>query len=186
MSKAFLDALVRRFTALEAELNRLDAATGDGDHGTTMLRGLKAAGEADDGGAVKAFRMASGGASGSLFGAVLAGIEKHLNGELDLGTALGNAAEKVKMLGQAKAGDKTMLDALLPAGDAARSSANSREAMAAAALKASEGAAATIAMRAKRGRARYVENGGEGHADAGARSIAELLAVLATFVEEKA
>lgn len=185
MNKAFLDAAADRFAALEAELNRLDAATGDGDHGTTMLRGLYAARQAEDG-VVKAFRMASGGASGSLFGAVLAAIEKHLNGEIELGVALGQAADKVKMLGQANAGDKTMLDALLPAAEAAGSSGSQSEAAALAAASAAEGAAATTAMRAKRGRARYVEDGGEGHADAGARSIAELLALLAQFVEEKA
>ena len=40
---AFVASLLPRFEALEAELNRLDAATGDGDHGATMVKGLRAA-----------------------------------------------------------------------------------------------------------------------------------------------
>ena len=59
-------AWIERFETLEQQLNKLDAATGDGDHGSTMIRGLRAAG-ADRSGAVKAFRKAAGGASGSLF-----------------------------------------------------------------------------------------------------------------------
>ena len=42
MSTEFYSALVTHFEALEQELNQLDAATGDGDHGTTLVKGLRA------------------------------------------------------------------------------------------------------------------------------------------------
>lgn len=167
-----LAALLARFTALEADLNALDAAAGDGDHGSTILRGLRAAAGAavgaDD--PVVAFRTATGGASGSLFAHVLAALIAHQGGEA-LGPALARAAQRIGAVGQAKPGDRTMLDALIPASRAADA--------AGAARAAAEGAAATADMTARRGRARHVEGAGMGHVDAGARSVAEMLAVLA-------
>lgn len=169
--KAFLDALVARFEGLEAQLNTLDAATGDGDHGATMLKGLRAA-ATDPDAPVKAFRRAAGGASGSLFAVVLGAFEKAQSGS-DIGAALAEAAEKITLLGQAKAGDKTMLDAILPAAEATS--------VQDAAQRASRGRDATKDMAAKRGRARYVEGAGVGHVDAGATSVAEMLDAFAKW-----
>lgn len=160
-----LSAAVTRFEALEEALNDLDAATGDGDHGTTMLKGLRAAaaaGEAPD----RAFRKAAGGASGSLF-AVVVGALGRIDEGAPVDEALAQAAERIGMLGQAKAGDKTMLDALLPAAHA--------NTLTGAAEAAEAGRLATAGMSAKRGRAKYVEGAGVGHIDAGATSVAELL-----------
>ncbi|MBL4766577.1 MAG: DAK2 domain-containing protein [Rhodobacteraceae bacterium] len=174
MSQNFLTDLVDRFTPLEASLNKLDAATGDGDHGTTMLRGLRAAATADEP-VAKAFRMAAGGASGSLFGVLIGAIES-VNSLVSLGNALTKAADRIAQMGQAKAGDKTMLDALIPAANAAL--ADPDDAAAAAAKAAQAGVVATKEMIAKRGRAKYVEGGGAGHIDAGATSVAEILTAL--------
>jgi dihydroxyacetone kinase-like protein len=157
--------LAARFAALEDELNALDAVAGDGDHGTTMLRGLRAALGADD--PVAAFRSAAGGASGSLFAQLLAALIAHQAGET-LPDALTRAAARIGAIGQAKPGDRTMLDALVPASQAADPLAAARA-----------GAEATRAMPARRGRARHVEGAGLGHMDAGARSVVEMLAVLA-------
>ena len=169
--KEFLKQCVARFEALETDLNRLDAATGDGDHGATMLKGLRAAADADDTPA-KAFRMAAGGASGTLFAQVIRALEKAVDGA-PLGEALANAAARIEMLGQAKEGDKTMLDALLPA---------SRERDPAAAAKAADaGRVASKPLAAKRGRASHVEGAGVGHIDAGATSVAELLRLYAAW-----
>ena len=180
MSDAFFSALAERFRELEQPLNALDAATGDGDHGAAMLRGLEAVAVAEPGSAARAFRGAAGGASGTLFGALVGGIEAVLSGRQDLATALSRAARQISNLGMAKRGDKTMLDALIPAAEAACAAASGAAAQAAAEA-AGDGAAATAGMVAKRGRARYVENGGVGHGDAGARSVAEMLAELARF-----
>ncbi|WP_223424536.1 DAK2 domain-containing protein [Tateyamaria pelophila] len=169
--KDFLTLCVTRFEALEAELNALDAATGDGDHGTTILKGLRAAATAEDA-PEKAFRKTAGGASGSLFAQLIGALGQASRGSA-LDKALMEAAAKIAQLGQAKAGDKTMLDALIPA--AAETTAQ------AAATAAAQGRDATRDMAAKRGRARYVEGAGVGHVDAGATSVAELLALYADW-----
>ncbi|WP_299737709.1 DAK2 domain-containing protein [uncultured Roseobacter sp.] len=169
--KDFLALCVTRFEALEQELNQLDAATGDGDHGSTILKGLRAAATADAA-PEKAFRKAAGGASGSLFAQIVAALEKVANGA-PIGEALTQAAEWITMLGQAQPGDKTMLDALIPAAAATTPDA--------AAQAAAAGRDATRDMPAKRGRARYVEGAGVGHIDAGAASVAELLAIFAEW-----
>lgn len=165
-----LDIAAARFEVLEHELNTLDAATGDGDHGATMLKGLRAAAAAAHDAPDIAFRKAAGGASGSLFAQVIGALVKVEQGG-PVGEALSHAAERIMMLGQAKAGDKTMLDALLPAAACAT--------LAEAARAASAGRDATQTMAAKRGRAKYVEGAGVGHIDAGATSVAELLRIYA-------
>lgn len=163
--KDFLALCVTRFAAMEQELNRLDAATGDGDHGTTILKGLRAAAATDEA-PEKAFRKAAGGAAGSLFATVIGAFGKATDGA-PLGPTLADAAQRITALGQAQAGDKTMLDALIPASlaDTPRAAADAAD----------TGRLATKDMVAKRGRAKYVENAGVGHIDAGATSIAMLL-----------
>ena len=183
MSAAFFSGLAERFRELEQPLNALDAATGDGDHGAAMRRGLEAVAAAEPGAAAQAFRGAAGGASGALFGALVGRIEAALAGEQDLTAALSNAAGQIAKLGMAKQGDKTMLDALIPAAEAA-GGASDDDAARAAAEAARNGAEATTGMTARRGRARYVENGGVGHLDAGARSVAEILSEYATYSKE--
>ncbi len=175
MNAAFLNALVKRFEGLEQPLNRLDAATGDGDHGSTMLKGLRAAAESPQAPA-KAFRKAAGGASGSLFSLLIGALDQVLQGEAKLPDALSRAADRVNQLGQAKPGDKTMLDALIPA--AAQPDATQ------AAKAARAGCEGTRSMAAKRGRARYVEGAGVGHMDAGATSVAEILDEFAKITAE--
>jgi len=169
--KDFLNTCVDVFAGLESELNALDATAGDGDHGTTMLKGLRAAAAADEA-PEKAFRKAAGGASGSLFAQVIAAFGKISEG-VPVEEALGGAAEKIAVLGQAKPGDKTMLDALIPAAETST--------LQTAAEAAEAGKLATKDMAAKRGRAKYVEGAGVGHVDAGATSVATLLKIYATM-----
>jgi len=179
MSAEFYSALLTHFEGLEQELNKLDAATGDGDHGTTIVKGLRAI-VADQSDApvapvapAKKFRRAAGGASGSLFAQIIGAFDQILQQENDLSTSLQNAADRIAQLGQAVAGDKTMLDALIPA-----AKAQTIETVVSAAM---QGADSTIDMTARRGRARYVENGGVGHKDAGATSVAEMLSVFSQY-----
>ncbi len=186
--RALLDRLVARFTDLEDRLNTLDAAVGDGDHGTTMLTGLRAAAAAEDAPPV-AFRNAAGGVAGSLFGSILQALAAATAGE-PLAGALSRSAARIERLGNAKPGDKTLLDALHPAIEAAEAAeetgAENRASIAGIAAKAaSVGAAATCNMAARRGRARYVEGAGLGHVDPGATSVAEILAVYAAYREEQ-
>lgn len=183
MSAALLSALAARLRAERAGLDALDAAAGDGDHGTTVLTGIEAAAAAPDGTAPdRAFRMAAGGASGPLFAALLGALLRAGAGEAPLGTALSDAAARIAALGGAAPGDRTMLDALLPAAEAACAAPeNAARAAAGAAARAAE---ATREMPARRGRARHVEGAGRGHVDAGARSVALLLEVYAEHAGE--
>ena len=182
MRNTFFEDLVERFERLESKLNELDAATGDGDHGTTILKGLRAILKSEDQ-VAKSFRIEAGGASGSLFSIILGGIEETINKNIFIGTTLKNSAEKISLLGQAKEGDKTMLDALVPAANAANQ--NPINAINAAAKAAFIGMENTRDMNAKRGRAKYVEGGGVGHIDAGAFSISEILDELNKYNERK-
>ena len=176
MTKPYFLTLSKQFEGLEDHLNGLDAETGDGDHGTTILKGLRAAALADDNPA-KAFRRAAGGASGSLFSLLISALDQVLEGGATLTSALSSAVEKIQQMGQAKAGDKTMLDALIPASKAGDDPASAAEA-------ARQGAEATRDMAAKRGRAKYVEGAGVGHLDAGAISVAEMLEEFARSVRK--
>ena len=172
----FFEALHRTFEAERDTLNRLDAAIGDGDHGTTMLRGLQAARTAPEGARAKAFMRHSGGASGTLFGLVLHELEKHLDGNgLGLALGLSRAADRVRELGEVEVGDKTMIDALMPAVTTLDRGGSAADAAKAAA----EGRDATTAMAARSGRARYVENAGVGQVDPGATSVHLILQALA-------
>lgn len=168
MSPDFLARLARRFEGLEADLNALDAATGDGDHGATILKGLRAAAAAPDTPGL-AFRTAAGGASGTLFSYVIDALAA--GATTPLPAALAKAASRIALIGGAGQGDKTMLDALIPAAQAADAAAAARAARA--------GADSTRSMAARRGRARHVEGAGLGHLDAGAVSVAEMLELYA-------
>ena len=171
-AEPFFTALKARFAREADQLNALDAAIGDGDHGATMLRGLTKAAKAD-GARAKAFMRASGGASGTLFGLILLEIEAHLETGAALHDGLSRACARICDLGEVAVGDKSMVDALSPAIDALAS--GDLEAAIAAAKVGRDG---TKDLSARRGRAQYVENGGRGHLDPGAVSVVHFLEVL--------
>lgn len=178
-------------------LTRLDAAIGDGDHGLNLSRGFAAAVEAlpveSPPGKVliaagRAIVSKTGGASGPLYGTALRQAGKTLGDaeEVDaalLGAALRTALEAVQELGQAAEGDKTMVDALIPAVGAYQAALGRSESLAecakAAAEGAEEGAQATIPMKARKGRASYLGERSVGHLDPGAASTVLILQALA-------
>jgi dihydroxyacetone kinase-like protein len=191
---------MRRFGAEieehRAELVRLDTAIGDGDHGTNMDRGMRKALssldslEGDDiGGALKAVGMALvssvGGAAGPLYGTLFLQMGTATAGASTLDLAgLANALEAgvkgVQARGKAEPGDKTMVDALLPAAAALREAATEGDtslsaAVSRAATAAEEGMKATIPMEARKGRASYLGPRSVGHQDPGATSSYLLL-----------
>jgi phosphoenolpyruvate---glycerone phosphotransferase subunit DhaL len=165
-----------------AELVRLDTAIGDGDHGTNMDRGMRKALEkldgvdgGDIGADLKAVGMALvssvGGAAGPLYGTLFLQMGTATTGkaELDLAgwaDAVEAGIKGVQTRGRAEPGDKTMLDALLPALEALRSGGD----LAAAADAAEEGMKATIPLEARKGRASYLGPRSVGHQDPGATS----------------
>ncbi|MFC9757427.1 dihydroxyacetone kinase subunit DhaL [Streptomyces sp. NPDC056921] len=190
------DFFHRWMTAAAAEVSReadhltdLDSAIGDADHGSNMQRGFAAVtavlGEESPRTPGAVLMLAGrqlistvGGASGPLYGTLLRRTGKALGDAPavtpeQLAQALGAGVAAVAQLGGAQAGDKTMLDALLPAAEALGTSFGAaREA-------AEAGALATVPMQARKGRASYLGERSIGHQDPGATSSALLIAALA-------
>ncbi|MBP8535369.1 dihydroxyacetone kinase subunit DhaL [Streptomyces sp. MK37H] len=175
-----------------ARLTDLDSAIGDADHGTNMQRGFAAVAEALEkeppGSPGAALILAGrqliskvGGASGPLYGTLLRRAGKAL-GDAEqitpqqLADALRAGVDAVAQLGGAAPGDKTMLDALLPAVEALGGGTGS---FAAAGEAAEKGALATVPMLARKGRASYLGERSVGHQDPGATSSALIIDALA-------
>lgn len=184
------------------ELTDLDAAIGDADHGTNLDRGLRAVVTAVaekppatiEAAAKQAAMMLIakvGGASGPLYGTFFLRYAQASAG-LDTLDAAGFAGalragvEGVAARGRAVLGDKTMLDALIPACDAfdacAAVGAGLPAALAAAAAAARQGRDATKPLVARKGRASYLGDRSAGHVDPGAASAALLIASAASAV----
>ncbi|MEU1853689.1 dihydroxyacetone kinase subunit DhaL [Streptomyces sp. NPDC019990] len=179
----------------EAErLTALDSPIGDADHGSNLQRGFAAVTAALEkeapgtpGGVLTLAgrRLIStvGGASGPLYGTLLRRTGKALGDAAEvsaqqLAEALRAGVDAVMALGGAAPGDKTMIDALVPAVDALGTS------FAAARAAAEEGAVATTPLQARKGRASYVGERSIGHQDPGATSSALLVAGLAEAAGE--
>jgi dihydroxyacetone kinase-like protein len=174
-------------------LTELDSAIGDADHGTNLQRGftaVTAALEKEAAGTPGAVLMLAGrqlistvgGASGPLYGTLLRRTGKALGEAAEvtpgqLAEALRAGVDAVAGLGGAAPGDKTMLDALLPAVEALGGSFTAaREA-------AEKGALDTVPLRARKGRASYLGERSIGHQDPGAASSVLLVAALAETAE---
>lgn len=196
MSVSYEDAVrfIRRYAEVIAEnkeyLTQLDSAIGDADHGINMDRGMQAAlakleqvPNGDIGNLMKTVGMTLvstvGGAGGPLYGTLFLqfGIATAGKAELepaDWTLALEKGVEGVQMRGKAEPGDKTMVDALIPARDAYRTAleegAPFEEALRRSAAAAEEGMKATIPLVARKGRASYLGERSAGHQDPGATS----------------
>ncbi|HET9757117.1 MAG TPA: dihydroxyacetone kinase subunit DhaL [Candidatus Limnocylindrales bacterium] len=208
---AWLRLAASRLHDQAATLTALDQAIGDGDHGTNMDRGFGAIVAMVDGGppegdgelAVAGARLRSagrtlistvGGAAGPLYGTALmraggaiAALPGDRSGRDALLAGLDAAIGGVQSLGKGVAGEKTMLDALLPALAAGREASDAGDDPGAVirsmADAAEAGAAATIPMLATKGRASYLGERSIGHQDPGATSAALLMRALADVVD---
>ena len=205
--EAWLRLAATRVHEQAAALTVLDQAIGDGDHGTNMDRGFAAIvavldagrpegdGERAVAGAIlrtagRTLISTVGGAAGPLYGTALmraggavAGADPSQPSERVLLAALEAGIGGIAGLGKSTTGEKTMLDALVPALTAGRAAADAgsdpaavTQAMASAA---EAGATATIPMLATKGRASYLGERSIGHQDPGATSSALLLRALA-------
>ena len=171
-------------------LSALDSATGDGDHGTTILRTMEAVATAvnqNTGTDLKALfsKVAwdvmgcDGGSTGPLLGSFFQGMSDGVTdeaGQLDSAAVVAMfeaGINKLARQSKAKVGDKTMMDAFLPALDAMKAAQGEgiRTLLEKAAEAATAGAEATKAFRAKFGRARNLGDRVIGHADPGSVSI---------------
>jgi len=168
------------------ELVKLDTAIGDGDHGTNMDRGMKKAVEKlgedelpDPGAVLKTTAMTLvstvGGAAGPLYGTLFLQMGTALAGqdEVDLpayAAAWRKGLEGVQMRGKAEPGDKTMVDALIPAVEALESAQDLDSGLREAAEAAERGMQATTPLVARKGRASYLGERSKDHQDPGATS----------------
>ena len=186
-----IQAAAAEIRANHPYLSQLDSATGDGDHGTTINRVMDVADQASKADVDNKVQellnkvgwdvmSVDGGSTSPLLGSFFMGMAEgvgsasQLNAEAVAGmfaAGLANLRQQTK----AQAGDKTMLDALLPAIDAiAANSAGTRDIAAllkTAAEAAAKGAEGTKQMKAKFGRARNLGDRVIGHQDPGATSI---------------
>jgi len=174
------------------ELSKLDSATGDGDHGMTITRAMGIAEKVIEESEKKELKGllkdvgwgvmgVDGGATGPLLGSFLMGLGNGI-GEQDaidcptLAAMFEAGLAGVRRQSKAQIGDKTMMDALLPAVDAIRQAADANksitEALQAAAEAAESGAVSTKDLRAKFGRAKNLGDRTLGHQDPGATSMA--------------
>jgi dihydroxyacetone kinase-like protein len=197
-----LVAWLRRFQQLVAEnrayLTELDAAIGDADHGANLDRGMSAVlaklEETPAAAADELFKRAGmtlvstvGGSSGPLYGTFFLRLGTALGPESSLpvpALAAGMRAglDGVRQRGRAEAGEKTMVDALVPALDAfdrvALAGGPASNAAHAAFVAAEEGRDATGPLVARKGRASYLVERSAGHLDPGAASTALLFQAL--------
>lgn len=181
--------------AAQDELTEIDSHFGDADHGVTMTKiaeAVEGAVGAAQGGikamledAAMEVMMINGGSAVPLWNTWLDGLAEAApeGDELDaegLKQMLGHALEELAALSKAKVGDKTMMDALIPATEAALAYQGSADDIFAAAAKAAlEGAEASRNFVSKFGRARSYGEATIGTPDAGAVSMSRFFAGLA-------
>jgi phosphoenolpyruvate---glycerone phosphotransferase subunit DhaL len=196
--RPILEALVDAIHANAARLSQLDGATGDGDHGINMDKGfLKTREQLGDGPVGLAAGLSTlgtvlvtqiGGAMGPLYGSFyldMAGaIESAPTIDADrFDRMLDAGARAIEDLGEAKAGDKTLLDALLPAHAAFREAHRQGATFASALERMAEagerGAESTREMVARVGRASRLGERSRGFLDAGSVSCAIQLRAMA-------
>jgi dihydroxyacetone kinase-like protein len=178
------------------ELTNLDQAIGDGDHGLNMKRGfeavlatLPALADKSMPEMLKAIGMTLvmkvGGASGPLVGTFFMELGKALPEEptrADLVAATDKAIDAVKARGRSEAGQKTLLDVLVPV-QAIFAAGGNAAAIAAEAAKAAE---RTTPMLAIRGRASFLGERSIGHMDPGSRSASLLIGAAVATLEFEA
>lgn len=204
--RRWLRAFAGLVAAQKDVLTALDAEIGDADHGANMHRGMQAVvtdldsdpGDpgAGPGAVLKQAGMtlvrSVGGASGPLYGTFFLRMATSAGQAGDLGpeafaAALRAGLDGVVARGKAGPGDKTMIDALVPATDtldaALAGGSPLDEALRAASAAAEQGRDATTPMLARKGRASYLGERSIGHQDPGATSTALLVAAAATLVE---
>lgn len=185
-------------------LSRLDSIGGDGDHGTTMLRAFEKLEQSINVEGEMTLNMrlknagwcvlgVDGGASSALLGTFIAGMgDEDLGYESDcdhLSASFASGLRAIRKQTKALSGDKTMMDALLPAVEAFHEAAAAGKTICSAMQKAAEaarhGADSTSGMIARYGRAKFLGEKNRGYPDAGATSVALLFLGFSTALKEE-
>lgn len=183
--KVMMNKALENIKAREEEFSKLDAVIGDGDHGTAIVTALSCiVRSAQQGTEFKSMLMDMGmnvmlevsGSTSTLLGALFLGMSDYAEGtELDaegVKKMFAGGLANVKQQTSAQVGDKTMMDALIPAVEAIQNcpSANIKEVLQAGAKAALAGAESTIQLKANFGRARNYGERSVGYMDSGAAS----------------
>jgi len=185
-TRRFIEKCCNILIAAEDDLNALDAKSGDGDTGSTLATAARALVTALDrmplADLTQLYRaigvelsQTMGGSSGVLLAIFFAAAGDASSSGSDSIGALKAGLDRVMQVGGAKPGDRTMIDAMMPALNALENGID------AAAREARQGADATSRItRARAGRASYVSEAAlSGHNDPGAEAVARLLEQLA-------
>lgn len=201
--RAVFQAIGDAIEADKGRLSELDGVIGDADHGVTMSIGFTAVNEAlsklDTSAdpttvfntAAKSFLNAVGASSGPLYGTAFmrAGAAVKGKAAVDrdaLADCIQAMAKGMQDRGKAERGEKTMMDAWLPAADAIQAAKARGDAavacLEAAVAAAAEGAEATKAMLATKGRASRLGERAIGHMDPGAASAVTILKAMTEAV----
>ena len=192
--RAMLNNALKHIKAREDEFSKLDAVIGDGDHGQAIVTAFSVVVKGSEKGTeFKSMlndmgfgvMLETSGSTSTLLGAFFLGMSDSASGsELDaegvkkmFAGGLANVQKQTK----AQPGDKTMMDALVPAVEAmqACTSDDIKEILTAGANAALEGAKKTVDMKANFGRARNYGERSIGYADSGATSWSCMLASFA-------
>jgi len=193
-----IEVVAQTIEANAEEVTALDQAIGDGDHVINLQRGLTALmvqrdelAELDWQKAWQKIGMilmsSIGGASGSLFGTLFVAMSKAASPQSPnlqaFATVFRSGVDAVKHRGKADAGEKTMLDVLIPVANylehAARNAIESSEVLQGVAEVAEAGMESTRAMLATKGRAAFLEERSRGHIDAGAKTSQLIICAIA-------
>jgi dihydroxyacetone kinase-like protein len=197
--RSLVKVAAEQVIASAPELTALDQAIGDGDHGTNMKRGfeavlskLDAIGNQPLAEAVKTIGrtlvMTVGGASGPLYGSFFLAAGDALSRKTlpkDLAEVFGSGVDAVSARGRSRAGEKTMLDVLVPVLETLKANAGRADLIERVRATANEAVARTAPMQATKGRASFLGPRSVGHIDPGARSSCVLLHAVCQGLEGK-
>jgi phosphoenolpyruvate---glycerone phosphotransferase subunit DhaL len=199
MFKSLVKEAAEQVIASAPELTVLDQAIGDGDHGTNMKRGFQAVlSKLDTIGAQpldealktigKTLVMTVGGASGPLYGSFFLAAGETLSHKKlpeDLAEVFGSGVHAVSARGRSQAGEKTMLDVLVPVLETLKAEAGHADLIERVRATATEAVARTAPMQATKGRASFLGSRSIGHIDPGARSSCVLLHAVCSTLEAR-
>jgi phosphoenolpyruvate---glycerone phosphotransferase subunit DhaL len=198
--KSLVKAAAEQVIASAPELTALDQAIGDGDHGANMKRGFEAVlSKLDTIGAQpldEAFKaigktlvMTVGGASGPLYGSFFLAAGEALSHDRslpeNLADVFGSGVDAVSARGRSHAGEKTMLDVLVPVLETLKTEAGRPDLLQRIRATASESMERTAPMQATKGRASFLGARSIGHIDPGAKSSCVMLHAVCSTLEER-
>ncbi len=199
--KVIVENLIKTIQQNKDYLSRIDGEIGDGDHGINMNKGFTMCRDRIEGKPLDLaeslktlamiLMMEIGGSMGPLYGTMFLEMSKAAAGKEDIDSQvfadmLGRAVKGIQGLGDAKVGDKTLMDTLIPAVEAFR---GAEDAGFSAALDrmteaAEKGKDSTVDLVAKIGRASRLGERSRGVLDAGATSCFLLLEAMGKTIKE--